>query len=433
MSKLPIIEELLSNLLSEAPEVSAALVIDLDGLIIAKKSVKDFDDELIGGIMTLLDQTLKRIKRYTKTELASGSFVMDDFRLFYLELGKQSNALFVLIGNPYSNLDLYLPYSHIIANQVSLILNDQNPYCEIPELNQNKELVLKPNSRNILFIGSENVGKTAIIARYLRDEFIDKYHPTIGISIFEKDVQVANHLNLSLNLFDLSGLNSFGKVRSYYYKYSHVILVIFDYSNIESFENLQVWIQEAQKFVPKDVPFLIIGNKTDLAEEREDIKAKALALTNDHDFPFFETSALTSEGINDLFDYLIMDEFLDHDIQITTKKNDSVKIEDLSHDEKIVFVCQVDCDSINNLNIPNIIEKNIVRNISKFKELSLAVLLDKLEPVGKALNRIIDRELALKILQKYIQKGNIEKHHLNSEKDLQKFKVSNIIKQSNIT
>ena len=65
MSRLTILEELLSNLLNEAKDLSAALVVDLDGLIIAKKSNGGFDEELIQAIMAILDETISKIKRYS--------------------------------------------------------------------------------------------------------------------------------------------------------------------------------------------------------------------------------------------------------------------------------------------------------------------------------------------------------------------------------
>lgn len=57
MSRLTILEELLSNLLNEAKDLFAALVVDLDGLIIAKKSNGGFDEDLIGAIMGILEQS----------------------------------------------------------------------------------------------------------------------------------------------------------------------------------------------------------------------------------------------------------------------------------------------------------------------------------------------------------------------------------------
>ena len=97
------LQALLDDFVKEIPDLNAVLVVDFNGFIIAKKSIKKFNDELIGGIMTLLDQTLNRIKGFTQSELGSGSFDIDQFRLFYIQLAKSTGALLVLIGNPYSH------------------------------------------------------------------------------------------------------------------------------------------------------------------------------------------------------------------------------------------------------------------------------------------------------------------------------------------
>ena len=86
MSRLTILEDLLSNLLDEAGDLSAALVVDLDGLIIAKRSIGGFDEELIGAIMGILEQTINRIKMYTETSFGSGTLDTNEFQLFYVEL-----------------------------------------------------------------------------------------------------------------------------------------------------------------------------------------------------------------------------------------------------------------------------------------------------------------------------------------------------------
>ncbi|MFX0024031.1 MAG: roadblock/LC7 domain-containing protein, partial [Candidatus Hermodarchaeota archaeon] len=58
MSNVNLIDELLNKLLHEVNNLLAALVVDLDGLIIARSSVEGFDEELIGAIMAILDQTI---------------------------------------------------------------------------------------------------------------------------------------------------------------------------------------------------------------------------------------------------------------------------------------------------------------------------------------------------------------------------------------
>ena len=227
MSKVAELEELLSKLLHEAQNLLAALVVDLDGLIIARSSVKGFDDELISAIMGILDQTINKIKRYAETSFGTGTFDTNDFQLFYMELGNNVPAIFVLVANHYGNIDQFIPYTYIVAEKISSILSNHDTSLKIPKLNNEGELILpaeeydKNNVRKITLVGSEAVGKTKLANMYCGVNITENgiYKPTLGISINEKELQVSRNFNLTLYLLDLSGLKSFVKIRKFYYKY----------------------------------------------------------------------------------------------------------------------------------------------------------------------------------------------------------------------
>ncbi|MBA7625892.1 hypothetical protein ES703_33326 [subsurface metagenome] len=175
MSRLTILEELLSNLLNEAKDLSAALVVDLDGLIIAKKSNGGFDEELIGAIMGILEQTISRIKKYTETSFGSGTLDTNEFQLFYVELSKVTPAIFVMVGDQYSNINQFIPYSYIVAEKISLILNNRETPVYLPKLSNTAELIFNPdpnaqygnnNINKIVIVGSEAVGKSTLVEMY---------------------------------------------------------------------------------------------------------------------------------------------------------------------------------------------------------------------------------------------------------------------------
>ena len=319
MSKLTVIEDILSDLINETQGLLAALVLDLDGLIIAKRSVSGFDEELIGAIMSILDQTINRIREYTETSFGCGTFSTNEFQLFYVELRKVVPAIFVLVGDPYSNIDQIIPYAYLTAEKISLLLNNQESISNIPKLNENGQLIFQSNNKSrydnnnlnkIVIVGPESAGKSALVQMYSMGTFNDAYKPTIGISIIEKELQISKDYNLRLFLLDLGGIKSFAKIRKFYYDYSNAVLILFDYSRIETFNNIIDWIDETNQFIKDNsIPILLIGNKIDLAVDRESIKHKAQDLAEQYNFPFFETSALTGEGIDELFTYLISNLF----------------------------------------------------------------------------------------------------------------------------
>lgn len=318
MARVNEIEGLLGNLLRQVKNLLAVLVVDLDGLIIARSSVEGFDEELIGAIMAILDQTITKIKRYAETAFGTGTFDTNDFQLFYMELGNKVPAIFVLVANHYSNIDQFIPYVYIVAEKISSILSNHNVSLNIPHLTKEGELILpaeeynKKNVRKIALIGSEAVGKSRLAQMYCGGNFNENgfYKPTLGISISEKELQISSSFNLTLYLLDLSGLKSLVKVRKYYYKYSNVVLILFDYSNLETLNNISGWIEESRHFIKnQEIPFILIGNKIDKIEDREVIKHQAQRLADQYNIPFFETSAFTGEGIDELFTFLISNLF----------------------------------------------------------------------------------------------------------------------------
>ncbi|KKK42824.1 MAG: small GTP-binding domain protein [Candidatus Lokiarchaeum sp. GC14_75] len=315
MSRLSIIEDLLGNLLKETKELVAALVLDLDGFLIAKSSIKGFDEDIITAITSILEQTINKIKKYTETTFGSGTFGTNEFQLFYIDLSKVTPAIFVLVGDQYSNINQFIPYAYIVAEKISSILNNRETSIQIPRLDNSGDLILHPefdsnfrkkNISKIVIIGSESVGKSSLVDMYCRGEIEENYKPTIGISIVEKKLQISKSYHLMLYLLDLGGLKSFAKIRKFYYSYSNIILILFDFTNIETLNNVKGWIEESRLFIKdKSIPILLIGNKIDLIDSRESIRSQAQDLAAEYNFPFFETSALTGEGIDELFTFMI--------------------------------------------------------------------------------------------------------------------------------
>ena len=301
---------LLSNLLKEVPDLEAALIIDQEGLIIAQQSVKGFDEEIIGAIMSIIEETTTKIKKFTKTSFGSGTFDSEEFRLFYLELGGAHPVLFVLVGVPYADFEKLLPYAYITAEKVSSILNNIETSLVIPNLFKTRTGD-KYGAQNmfikIVIIGDNEVGKSCLVDLYMNGNFaIKDYKPTIGVAIAEKEVQISNRLKVTYALFDMAGSKGLAKIRRYFYKEIKAVLILFDYSKTKTLESLSEWIEEVHHFTESNsIPFILVGNKIDLMEAREDIKKRAEDMAKKFDCVFFETSAMTGEGIDELFTSLI--------------------------------------------------------------------------------------------------------------------------------
>jgi GTPase SAR1 family protein len=205
---------------------------------------------------------------------------------------------------------------------------------------------------------------------------------------------------------------------------------MFDYTRKETIDSIEDWIQEACQFLDdSNIPFIIVGNKIDLIENGESLKKQALEFAEKHNYEFFETSVLTEEGMEDLIEFLIKKPGT-YDEKILATPITSNFINSLSEDERIVFISNTDL--LDESKIPNLVEKNLLKFIIKYKEISLAVVLSKMAPLEKALNRTIDRDTILKIAEKYQEKGQIKKQYLKFDKEVDSFENIKMVQRGDV-
>lgn len=127
----------------------------------------------------------------------------------------------------------------------------------------------------IVLFGDSAVGKTSFMNKYIKNDDIQNYLPTIGVDFGAKLIKYNNHKIIKVHLWDTSGNNNFRNiVRSYYGGVAGAVL-IYDKSNYKSFQNLPNWISDFDSVNKhNDLPIIVIGTKTDLpsAVPEEEIK-----------------------------------------------------------------------------------------------------------------------------------------------------------------
>ena len=154
----------------------------------------------------------------------------------------------------------------------------------------------------ILFLGDSYTGKSSIIKKIKFPEVHINYIPyTIGVD-FVSYKKYENNINMQI--WDCSGNDRYQEIIKYYYKDANYIILVFDLTNITSFENIEKkWITTILKQYSELPHFILIGNKCDL-EYDKNILYSIKKLCNKYNIKYFEISALENRNINTIFEYI---------------------------------------------------------------------------------------------------------------------------------
>ena len=172
-----------------------------------------------------------------------------------------------------------------------------------------------PNGYDMIFkivlIGDTAVGKTNILSKYLSDEFDPDSKATVGVEFGTKNYKIGDNI-VKVQIWDTAGQERYRSITNAYYKGAKGALLVYDITNQKSFENLDRWISDLKINGDEKISIVLIGNKSDLDNQRvisiEEGKNKAELFK----FAFIETSALNGSNIEKAFDELINDVYKNH-------------------------------------------------------------------------------------------------------------------------
>ena len=163
----------------------------------------------------------------------------------------------------------------------------------------------EPPLYKILLLGDSTVGKTCFLLRYVDDSFLDLHMATIGLDYRLKTLILEEQKIVKVQLWDTAGQDKFRAITRNYYKGASGIILIFDVTNIKSYENIKKWINEIKEEISEKVAIVLIGNKIDNVQERKISREQGDKLASEIGVKFFETSAKTGEGINESVFFLV--------------------------------------------------------------------------------------------------------------------------------
>jgi small GTP-binding protein len=150
-------------------------------------------------------------------------------------------------------------------------------------------------------LGEGSVGKSSLIRRFVQQTFAHDYITTVGSNFLLKKIDlVPNKTRMNMQLWDLSGQDSFRSIRPQYYLNSHGGILVFDLTRKDTMHELEKWYNE---FVKKagHVPLMVFGNKCDLRDQKAVSLEEGEITAKKFNAPYVETSALDGTAVESSF------------------------------------------------------------------------------------------------------------------------------------
>ena len=171
----------------------------------------------------------------------------------------------------------------------------------------------------VLLLGDTDVGKSSLILRYTEETFNSKLVNSIGVDFKMKKKEIDGKI-IKVQIWDTAGHERFRSITYSYYRGANAIIIVFDITDKKSFLSITEWLKQIEKHAKENVFKFLVGNKSDLAEERKVTFEEAKEYADKHDLPYIETSAKEGININELFESSI-NSFLSSNKYIGGDKN----------------------------------------------------------------------------------------------------------------
>ena len=158
-------------------------------------------------------------------------------------------------------------------------------------------------SIKVILIGDSRVGKTCVIEQYINKQFLEENISARSSDKFYKEVKVGEK-TVKLEIWDTPGAEQYRSVIKIYMKNAKIVLMVYDMTVLNSFNNLKNWYKELKDINNSVEVFGVIANKSDLYEESVINKEEGENYAKTINATFYETSALDYDSVAAAFEGL---------------------------------------------------------------------------------------------------------------------------------
>lgn len=161
----------------------------------------------------------------------------------------------------------------------------------------------------VVLVGDMNVGKTYLLARYVKNQLPQSTGPTIGVEFATKTVELESGKTIKAQIWDTAGQERYRAITTAHYRRALGALLVYDVTQKSSFEGVKKWMEELRDHAEPDIVILLVGNKTDLVERspstRQVSEAQGRLTAEAGQMLFIETSAVSGGRVKDAFELLL--------------------------------------------------------------------------------------------------------------------------------
>ncbi|XP_059641382.1 ras-related protein RHN1-like isoform X2 [Cornus florida] len=143
-------------------------------------------------------------------------------------------------------------------------------------------------------------GKTSLVLRFVKGQFFEHQEPTIGAAFFTQILSLSE-ATVKFDIWDTAGQERYHSLAPMYYRGAAAAVVVYDISSMDTFIRAKKWVQELKKQGNLHLVMALVANKSDLEPNREVETEEGEQFSQENGMFFIETSARSSQNINELF------------------------------------------------------------------------------------------------------------------------------------
>ena len=153
---------------------------------------------------------------------------------------------------------------------------------------------------SIIMIGDASVGKSTLMKKFVTGAYSDCLNPTLGVELYKKEINI-NDKKYLYKIWDTCGQERFRSLSRSYFQAANGIMLLFNLNSIESFDNLNLWLNSIKESQKEDIPLIMVGTKCDLEYKVTKNEAENFVKENNIIHKFFECSSKENIGVEEPF------------------------------------------------------------------------------------------------------------------------------------